>query len=87
MTKTGIKVYQTRSWPNILLEKQKSDPDLTIGILTKALLAKLLDDKEILENSSDCLYDGVRGFHETAYEYCEKWLPEDGTLVVIYRSI
>ena len=72
---------------NISLENQKSDPDLTIGILTKALLAKLLDDKEILENSSDCLYDGVREFQETAYEYCVNWLPGDDTLVIIYRSI
>ena len=72
---------------NISLENQKSDPDLTIGILAKALLAKLLDDKEILEDSSDCLYDGVRRFYETAYEYCVKWLPGDDTLVVIYRSI
>ena len=47
---------------NISLENQKSDPDLTVGILTKALLAKLFDDEDILENSSDCFYDGVRAF-------------------------
>ena len=63
----------------ILLENQKSDPDLTVGILTKALLTKLLDDWDILENSSDCFYD-VRAFYETAYEYCLKWLPADDTL-------
>ena len=65
---------------NILLENQKSDPDLTVGILTKALLTKLLDDWDILQNSSDCFYDGVRAFYETAYEYCLKWLPADDTL-------
>ena len=46
----------------------KSDPHLTVGILTKALLAKLLDDGGILENSSDCFYHGVRAFSVTAYE-------------------
>ena len=65
---------------NISLESQKSHSDLTVGILTKALLAKLLDDRDILENSFDCFYDGVREFYETAYEYCVKWLPEDGIL-------
>ena len=65
---------------NISLENQKSDPDLTVGILTKALLAKLLNDGNILENSSDCFYDGVREFYETAYEYCVKWLFADDTL-------
>ena len=65
---------------NISLENQKSGPDLTAGILTKALLAKLLDDGDILENSSDCFCDGVRAFYKTAYEYCGKWLPTDDTL-------
>ena len=61
----------------ISLENQKSDPDLTVGILTKTLLAKLLDDGDILENSSDCFYDGVRAFYKTVYEYCVKWLSAD----------
>ena len=65
---------------SISLENQKSDPDLTAGIFTKALLAKLLDDGNILENSSDCFYDDVRAFYETAYEYCVKWLLADDTL-------
>ena len=65
---------------NISLENQKSGPDLTAGILTKALLAKLLDDGDILENSSDCFCDGVRAFYKTACEYCGKWLPADDTL-------
>ena len=65
---------------SISLENQKSDPDLTIGILTKTLLAKLLDNGDILEKSSDCFYDSVRAFYETVYEYCVKWLPVDDTL-------
>ena len=64
---------------NISLENQKSDPHLTVGILTKALLAKLLDDGDILEYSSDCFYDSVRVLYKTAYEYCIKWLPADDT--------
>ena len=38
---------------NISLENQKSDPHLTVGISTKALLVNLLEDEDILENSSD----------------------------------
>ena len=34
---------------NNSLENQKSNPDLTVGILTKALLAKLHDNGDILK--------------------------------------
>ena len=65
---------------NISLENQKSNPDLTIGILNKTLLAKLLDDGNILETSSDCFYDSVRAFYETKCECYVTWLPADDTL-------
>ena len=69
----------TTKW-NISLENQKSDPDLTFGILTKAWLAKLLNDGDIVENTCDCLYDGVTAFCKISYQYCVKWLPADDTL-------
>lgn len=65
---------------NISLENQKSDQDLTVDILTKALLANLLDEEDILENSSDWFHDSVTAFYETVHEYCVKWPPADDTL-------
>ena len=48
--------------------------------MTKALLAKLLENEDILDNSSDCFYVGVWTFYESAYEYCVKCVPVDDTI-------
>lgn len=59
---------------DISLGNQKCDEDLFIGFMTRQKLNQLLKE-DIDDRIADKFFDGVRGFYETAYNYCRKWLP------------
>ena len=66
---------------DISLENQKPDESLSVGMVTKAKLRKLLEEGDIDIQSVDKFYDGVRAFYSTAFAYCTKWLPLNNTLL------
>ena len=66
---------------DISLDNQKQDESLSIGMVTKAKLRKLLNDGDIDLQSVDKFYDGVRAFYKISFAYCTKWLPLDNTLL------
>ena len=59
---------------DISLANQKSDRYLFIGFMTRQKLNQLLKE-DIDDRIADKFFDAVRGFYETAYNYCRKWLP------------
>ncbi len=66
---------------DISISNQKDDRSLSVGMVTKGKLKKLLDEGDISLQSIDKFYDGVREFYNTAFAYCTKWLPLDNPLL------
>ena len=66
---------------DISFENQKEDENLSIGMVTKAKLRRLLDEGDTDLQSIYKCYDGVRAFYSTAFAYCTKWLPLENTLL------
>ena len=63
------------------LLNQRNDIDLFIGMMTKQKLKQLLRDRDIEERESDCFFEAVRAFYETAYNCCQRWLPLNDDLL------
>lgn len=61
---------------DISLENQKADQNLSVGLVTKRQLRKLLDEGDIDSRDVDKFYD-VRRFYNAAFTYFRKWLPLD----------
>ena len=59
---------------NISRHSQKEDEDLSVGLLTDALLKHLLDEGSITDHQVNKFYSGVRAFFTTAFKYCCDWL-------------
>ena len=49
--------------------------------MTKQKLKQLLHDGNIEERESDRFFEAVRAFYETAYNYCQRWLPLNDDLL------
>ena len=62
---------------DINLENQKADENLSVGLVTRGQLRKLLNEGDIDICDVDKFYDGVRRFYIAAFTYCTKWLPLD----------
>ncbi|KAL9977514.1 hypothetical protein ACROYT_G014923 [Oculina patagonica] len=58
---------------DISLENQKTDENLSVGLVTKGQLRKLLNEADIDSRDVDKFYDGVRQFYIAAFTYCTKW--------------
>ena len=54
---------------DISFENQKEDENLSIGMVTKAKLRRLLDEGDTDLQSIDKFYDGVRASYSTAFAY------------------
>ena len=63
------------------MENQKADENLSVDLVTKGQLGKLLDEGDINSRDVDKFYDGVRQFYIAAFTYCTKWLPLDNPLL------
>ena len=64
------------------LENQVNNDDLVIGIITKQLVHKLLDDGDITVNQLKEFYIAVRAFCVRATDYLLKWCPLQDKLLV-----
>lgn len=65
---------------DISLENQKADENLSVGLVTRGQLRKLLNEGDIDICDVDKFYDGVRRFYIAAFTYCTKWLLLDNPL-------
>ena len=65
---------------DISLENQKADENLSVGLVTRGQLRKLLNEGDINICDVDKFYDGVRRFYIAAFTYCTKRLPLDNPL-------
>ena len=61
--------------------KQVSDSDLVIGIITKQTLQKLFDGGDVSDNQRKLFYQAVRDFFVCATEYLLKWCPFNDELL------
>lgn len=57
---------------DISLENQKADENLSVGLVTRGQLRKLLNEGDIDISDVDKFYDGVRRFYIAAFTYCKK---------------
>ena len=64
------------------LENQVNNDDLVIGIITKQLVHKLLDDGDIIVNQLKEFYIAFRAFYVRARDYLLKWCPLQDKLLV-----
>ena len=64
------------------LENQVNDVDLVIGMMTKQLARKLLDDGDITENQLKAFYAAIRTFFIRATDYLFKWCPLQDKLLI-----
>ena len=62
--------YSNISEIDISRHSQKEDEDLSVGLLTDALLTHLLDEGSITDHQVNKFYSGVRAFFTTAFNYC-----------------
>ena len=60
---------------------QKSDADLSVGLLTGSIVEHLFTEGDVSQQQVDRFYDGVRAFFTKAYSYCASWLRLDDDLL------
>ena len=62
-------------------ENQKENHQLFIGIITKGMSSKKLDDGDLALEQIQKFYRGVRSFYEKAVRYILKWFPFSEDLI------
>lgn len=55
------------------LENQVDDEDLAIGMMTKQVTCKFLDDRDVTVNQLKVFYKAIRAFYIWVTEYLSKW--------------
>lgn len=64
------------------MENQVNNEDLVIGMMTKQMAHKLLEDGDITTNQLKVFYTAVRAFYIRATEYLLKWCPLQDRLLI-----
>jgi len=64
------------------MENQVNNEDLVIGMMTKQMAHKLLEDGDITTNQLKVFYTAVKAFYIRATEYLLKWCPLQDRLLI-----
>ena len=64
------------------MENQVNNKELVIGMMTKQMANKLLEDGDITTNQLKVFYTAIRAFYTRATEYLLKWCPLQDSLLI-----
>ena len=64
------------------MENQVDNKELVIGMMTKQMANKLLEDGDITTNQLKVFYTAIRAFYTRATEYLLKWCPLQDSLLI-----